>query len=112
MTNTSFDRQIDEFMVNCRSRQLRAKTLASYEQTLRLFERRCKEHMKIEDVRQVTESVSRRKDKDKAARSIRVSFSVLVVRPWVCCGDGAEPLRLRYESNYAILKTIYDGGAA
>ena len=49
MTNTSFDWQIDEFMVNCRSRQLRAKTLASYEQTLRLFERWCKEQMKIED---------------------------------------------------------------
>lgn len=33
--------QIEEFMVYCRSRQLRAKTMASYEQTLRLFERWC-----------------------------------------------------------------------
>ena len=60
MTNTSFDWQIDEFMVNCRSRQLREKTLASYEQSLRLFERWCKEQMKIDDVDQVTESVIRR----------------------------------------------------
>ena len=49
MTNTSFDWQIDEFMVNCRSRQLREKTMASYEQALRLFERWCKEQMMIDD---------------------------------------------------------------
>ena len=42
--------QIDEFMVNCRSRQLREKTMASYEQALRLFERWCREQMKIDDV--------------------------------------------------------------
>ena len=47
MTNTDFDWQIDEFMVYCRSTQLREKTMASYEQTLRLFERWCKEQMKI-----------------------------------------------------------------
>lgn len=35
MTNLSFDRQIDEYMVYCRSKQLREKTMASYEQTLR-----------------------------------------------------------------------------
>ena len=37
MTDMSFDWQIDEFMVFCRSRQLREKTMTSYEQTLRLF---------------------------------------------------------------------------
>ena len=60
MTNTSFDWQIDEFMVNCRSRQLREKTMASYEQALRLFERWCKEQMGVDDVCQVTESMVRR----------------------------------------------------
>lgn len=38
-----FDWQIDEFMVYCCSTQLREKTMLSYEQTLRLFEKWCKE---------------------------------------------------------------------
>ena len=59
MTNTGFDWQIDEFMIYCRSRQLREKTMLSYEQTLRLFERWCKEQLNIEEVDKVTESVVR-----------------------------------------------------
>ena len=42
-----FDWQIDEFMVYCRSAQLREKSMKSYEQTLRLFERWCMEEMNI-----------------------------------------------------------------
>ena len=38
MELTDFNFQIDEFMLFCRSRQLREKTMSSYEQTLRLFE--------------------------------------------------------------------------
>jgi len=38
-----FDYWIDEYMYNCRSRKLRPKTMQSYEQTLRLFERWCRE---------------------------------------------------------------------
>ena len=34
-----FDYWIDEYMYNCRSRKLRPKTMISYEQSLRLFER-------------------------------------------------------------------------
>ena len=34
-----FDYYIDEYMYNCRSRKLRPKTMISYEQSLRLFER-------------------------------------------------------------------------
>ena len=68
MTNLSFDRQIDEYMVYCRSRQLREKTMASYEQTLRLFERWCKEQMGIESVDKVTESVIRRYINDLQTR--------------------------------------------
>lgn len=60
MTDMSFDWQIDEFMVFCRSRQLREKTMTSYEQTLRLFQRWCEEQMKISTVDKVTESVVRR----------------------------------------------------
>ena len=59
MTNTAFDWQIDEFMIYCRSRQLREKTMLSYEQTLCLFEHWCKEQLNIVEVDKVTESVVR-----------------------------------------------------
>ena len=45
-----FDWQIDEFMVYCRSTQLRDRTMYSYEQTLRLFERWCSDEHKIYSV--------------------------------------------------------------
>ena len=60
MLDLTFDWQIDEFMVFCRSRQLREKTMTSYEQTLRLFQRWCAERMKIQTVDKVSESVIRR----------------------------------------------------
>ena len=60
MMNTAFDWQIDEFMIYCRSRQLREKTMNSYEQALRLFERWCKEQLAIKEVDKVTEAVIRR----------------------------------------------------
>lgn len=60
MTNLCFDWQIEEYMVYCRSNQLREKTMNSYEQALRLFERWCREQMRIETVDKVTESVIRR----------------------------------------------------
>ena len=47
-------------MVYCRSRQLRAKTMNSYEQGLRLFERWCQEQMSIDDVSKITENIIRR----------------------------------------------------
>ncbi len=37
MTEYDFDRMIDEYLVYCHSRQLSKKTMASYEQSLRLF---------------------------------------------------------------------------
>lgn len=48
MFNTKFDYLIDEYMINCRSRQLREKTMSSYEQALRLFEKWCKDEMDID----------------------------------------------------------------
>ena len=42
-----FDWQTNEFMLYCRTTQLREKTMLSYEQTLRLFEKWCKEEQDI-----------------------------------------------------------------
>ena len=42
-----FDWQTNEFIVYCRTTQLREKSMMAYEQTLRLFERWCMEEMKI-----------------------------------------------------------------
>ena len=56
MTNLSFAWQIDEYLVYCHSRQLRAKTMASYEQSLRLFRRWCSDEPGITTVGRVTES--------------------------------------------------------
>lgn len=52
--------QICEHMASCRSRQLRAKTMDSYEQGLRQFERWRKEQMDIDDVSKITENIIRR----------------------------------------------------
>ena len=60
MTDLSFDWQIDEFMIYCRSGQLRERTMASYEQALRLFERWCAETMNIVTVDKVSEAVVRK----------------------------------------------------
>ncbi|MBQ2452138.1 MAG: phage integrase N-terminal SAM-like domain-containing protein [Bacteroidales bacterium] len=60
MKNLDFDYQIDEFMVYCRSTQLRPKSMASYEQALRLFERWCADKLGIFTVDLVTEPVVRR----------------------------------------------------
>ncbi len=53
MFNMAFEYCIGEYMIYCRSRQLREKTMISYEQALRLFERWCKEQLNIEDVRSI-----------------------------------------------------------
>ena len=42
-----FDWQINEFMVYCRSTQLREKTMASYGQALRLFEKWCADELQV-----------------------------------------------------------------
>ena len=55
-----FDWQTNEFMLYCRSTQLREKTMLSYEQTLGLFEIWCKEEQGITSVDKVNENVIRR----------------------------------------------------
>ena len=52
--NMEFNHHIIEYMTHCYSRQLRPKTMHSYESTLRLFERWCKEELGIETVDAVT----------------------------------------------------------
>ena len=58
-TIRDFDYYIDEYMYNCRSRKLRPKTMSSYEQTLRLFERWCLEEAEITQPSQVLDTTIR-----------------------------------------------------
>ena len=60
MVNYDFDFQLDDFMLYCRTKQLRQKTMSSYEQTLRLFQRWLKEELCIEKVNEVTEPIIRK----------------------------------------------------
>ena len=60
MQNYDFDFQLDNFMLYCRTKQLRQKTMSSYEQTLRLFQRWLKEELCIEKVNEVTEPIIRK----------------------------------------------------
>ena len=60
MELTSINYQIDEFMLFCRSRQLREKTMSSYEQTLRLFERWCWEQFEVNTIDCINEGLIRR----------------------------------------------------
>ncbi len=68
MTNMSFEWQIDEFMIYCQSKQLRPKTMQSYEQALRLFARWCEEERHIEAVDKVKEADIRHYLKDVQQR--------------------------------------------
>ena len=60
MRDFSLDYCIGEFMIYCRSRDLRRRTLDSYEHTLHLFERWCNVEMKIDRILDVSEQVIRR----------------------------------------------------
>ena len=59
MISLDFEWQTNEFMLYCRTTQLREKSMASYEQALRLFERWCAEELRIFTVDKVTEPVIR-----------------------------------------------------
>lgn len=68
MENYDFNYQIDEFMLFCRTRQLREKTMLSYEQTLRLFERWCWEQFEISSIDRITENLMRKYISDLMSR--------------------------------------------
>ena len=55
-----FDWQTNEFMLYCRTTQLREKSMMAYEQSLKLFQRWCMDEMGIFTVDKVTENVIRR----------------------------------------------------
>ena len=95
LCDLGFDFQIDEFMIYCRSRELRAKTLESYEHTLRLFERWCREELNITQVDQVTESVK--------------EFSNGLMFPSDPSGGAAEVINCRCTSNTRARWALDDG---
>lgn len=75
MSKLSLEFMIDEYMVYCRSRQLREKTMASYEQSLRLFERWCREQMCINYVENISDGVIRRYINDLQERGKYTFYS-------------------------------------
>ena len=60
MKSLDFDWLTDEFMLYCRSTQLREKTMSSYEQTLHLFGRWLADELNIYTVDKITENVIRK----------------------------------------------------
>lgn len=50
---------VDDFMFNCQSRNLSKKSMASYEQTLKLFAKYLEQEKKITDISEVTEKIIR-----------------------------------------------------
>ncbi|MBQ4061292.1 MAG: site-specific integrase [Christensenellaceae bacterium] len=84
--NLEFNWQIEEFMLYCRTRQLREKTMGSYEQTLRLFERWCLEQLEITAVDQVSENVIRRYIKELQERG-KYSFYAVEAAKQTNCPD-------------------------
>lgn len=71
-----FDFYIDEYMYNCQSRKLRKKTLQTYEQTLRLFERWYLDEMGITSPEEVREATFRRYICDLQERGKYTFYSV------------------------------------
>jgi len=103
MTDLSFDWQIEEFMIYCRSGQLRERTMASYEQTLRLFERWCAETMNIVTVDKVSETVIRKYINDLQERG-KYSFYADDERKTTNCPerrrDYRKPISICTINNY------------
>ena len=60
MISLDFDWQTNEFMLYCRTTQLREKSMMAYEQSLKLFQRWCMDEMGIFTVDKVTENIIRR----------------------------------------------------
>lgn len=58
-TEKKLDWYIDEYMYACKANDLRKKTLSSYEQTLRLFERWLKDTLNMDAAEQIDERVLR-----------------------------------------------------
>ena len=87
-----FDYYIEEYMYNCRSRQLRPKTMQSYEQTLRLFERWCMDQEGIDDPGQVIERTIRQYICDLQDRG-KYTFYAMEERMKTNCPDRRRDFR-------------------
>ena len=92
MTNMSFEWQIDEFMIYCQSKQLRPKTMQSYEQALRLFARWCEEERHIEAVDKVKEADIRRYINDIQQRG-KYTFYTKDSQKQINCPDRRRDFR-------------------
>ena len=68
MKGKDFEWQTNESMLYCRTTQLREKSMMAYEQSLKLFERWCRNEMGIFTVDKVTENVIRRYISELQAR--------------------------------------------
>lgn len=84
MISLEFDWQTNEFMLYCRTSQLREKSMLAYEQALRLFERWCGEQLGIYTVDKVTENVIRRYICDLQERGKYSLFHHCVGQTLVC----------------------------
>lgn len=87
-----FDYYIEEYMYYCRSRQLRPRTMQSYEQTLRLFERWCLEAERISEPGEVREQTIRRYICDLQERG-KYTFYVRDERKDTNCPDRRRDFR-------------------
>lgn len=89
--NKEFNQHIIQYMTHCYSRQLRPKTMHSYESTLRLFERWCKEELGIETVDEITENTIRHYISDIQQRGNRNVFfsskTETILRHWLSFKD-------------------------
>ena len=98
-----FDFYIDEYLYYCQSRRLRPKTMSSYEQTLRLFERWTREQKGIESPLEVREQTIRHYICDLQDRG-KYSFYANVDRMSTNCPDRRrdfqEPVSITTINNY------------
>lgn len=98
-----FDFYIDEYLYYCQSRRLRPKTMNSYEQTLRLFERWTMEQEGLESPAEVREQTIRHYICDLQVRG-KYSFYANVDRMSTNCPDRRrdfrEPVSITTINNY------------
>lgn len=117
MKNLDFEWLTDEFMLYCRSTQLREKTMSSYEQTLHLFGRWLSDELKIYTVDKITENVIRKYIDDLMVRG-KYTFYVNDLSKKKNCPDRRRDYRkpvsvttiLIYDVDDRIVSYLYTNG--
>ena len=105
MISLDFEWQTNEFMLYCRSTQLREKTMSSYEQTLHLFGRWLADELKIYTVDKITENVIRKYIDDLMVRGKCLVDKVIrehnLSKSKLCCvlpsGGWSQMLKLHHD---------------